>query len=67
MITKFKITNITCGACVKLSTGALEDLPGVKRVIIGEDGSATIESDSEIPWEDIKNVLAEVDKKAILI
>lgn len=63
MRTNFKITNLTCDACVKISSMALKKLPGVKNVEIKEDGSALLESDKEITWEEIENALAKVDKK----
>ena len=60
----FKITNITCDACIKLSSAALRSLPGVTTVTIEKDGTATVKSDGELSWEDIKTALAEVDKIA---
>lgn len=61
----FKITNIACEACIKLSSMALKKIPGVKSVEIESNGSAAIESDKEIAREDIAGALAKVDKKAI--
>jgi len=63
MKTNFKITNLVCDACVKISAAALRELPGVKSVEIGKDGSASLESDKEINWEEIENALANVDKR----
>jgi copper chaperone CopZ len=63
----FKITNITCEACIKISQAVLRDLPGVTKADIKSDGSATIEADREVDWKEIKNALAEVDKNASLI
>lgn len=60
----FKINNITCDACIKLSSMALKKIPGVKNVEVKSDGSASIESDKEITDEEIANALAKVDKKA---
>jgi len=67
MTINFKINNITCEACVKISSMALKNLLGVKKVQIEKDGMATIESDRDIAWDEIKNVLAQADKQAILI
>ena len=38
-----------------------------EKVQIEKDGMATIESDRDIAWDEIKNVLAQADKQAILI
>jgi copper chaperone CopZ len=65
MKTNFKITNITCDACIKLSAMSLKKIPSVKNVEIKSDGSAMIESDKEIAKEEIENALSKVDKKAL--
>lgn len=67
MKTNFKITNIDCEACIKLSNSTLKNLPGVKNVQIEKDGIGFIESDRDIAWGEIELALAEVDKKAVLI
>lgn len=67
MTINFKITNVTCGACVKLGQAALENLSGVKKIEIKNNGLAIIESDREIAWEEIKNVLNEVNLNVSLI
>jgi copper chaperone CopZ len=61
---KFKINEITCGACVKLSNMALKKIPGVKNVDVKNTGEAMIESDKEITNEEISDALAKVDKTA---
>ena len=63
MKTKFKITNIDCEACIKLSVSVLQDIPGVTLVEIGQDGSGFLESDKPITPEQIIKSLEEVDKK----
>jgi len=63
--TNFKITNLHCGACVKISTMALKKIAGVKNVKVEENGAAEIEAEKEIAPEEIKKVLAEVDKTAV--
>lgn len=59
----FKITNLTCEACVKLSNKALKSLPGVQEVNVNlATGDTKIKSQTELNWEDIKNNLATVNK-----
>jgi len=59
----FKITNLDCEACIKLSTMALSKLPGVKTVKIDlKTGLTEVLSDQELSWDDIKSSLAEVNK-----
>lgn len=60
---EFHITNITCEACVKLSTTVLSELPGVSAVKVDKDtGKTTVEADREITREELMKALAEVDK-----
>ena len=63
----FKITNIDCPACVKLSKSAIQSLPGVKSVEIDQAGLGKVEGDDQLTWEEIEKALAEVDKMASLI
>lgn len=67
MITKFKITNVTCDACLKLSKVALNSLPGVKKIEIEKDGVTTLETEQTVSFADIKEALEKVDKKISLI
>lgn len=67
MLINFKITNITCEACIKLSKSALGSLPGVKNIAVNNDGLTTLESDTDISMAEIKEVLEKVDKKISLI
>ncbi len=60
----FKITDITCGACIKLSELSLKKIPGVKKVEIESNGAAMIEADREITKEEISGALAKADKTA---
>lgn len=62
MTIKFKITNIECEACVKLSKQALEKLSGVRSVAIDTSGAATIEADAVIQFADIEKSLSAVGK-----
>ncbi len=59
----FKITDITCDACIKLSSMALKKIPGVKSVEIDRNGSTAVELDKEITEDEIANALAKIDKK----
>lgn len=67
MIINFKIDDVHCEACVKLSNAALKSLPGVQRVEIEQGGLGMIETESNISWEEVREALAKVDKKATLI
>lgn len=58
----FTITNITCDACIKLSSMALKKIPGVTSVEIDKSGKTSVESKNEISEDDITNALAEVEK-----
>jgi copper chaperone CopZ len=61
--TKFKITNITCEACVKLSTVALKKLPGFESVNIDEkSGLVSLKSTNEVTWDGIVAALKAVGK-----
>lgn len=62
---EFKITNLTCEACIKLSTMALKKIPGVYGAKVDlASGKAEIESEWEISWNEIAEALAKVDKIA---
>ena len=64
-ISKFKITNINCEACIKLSSMELKKLPGVSQVKIESNGYVELESDTEIAWDQITEALKSVDKTAV--
>lgn len=62
--TKFKITNLDCEACVKLSTMALKSIDGVISVKIDlKSGETELNADHEITWDKIVEALKNVDKK----
>lgn len=61
----FKITDITCDACIRLSSMALKKIPGVKSVEVKSDGSAAVETDKKISNEEIVAALAKVEKRAV--
>ncbi len=61
----FKITNITCDACVKVSTMVLKKIPGVTDVQINSENGDTIVSVDHDAKEEIINALKAVDKEVI--
>lgn len=67
-IIKFKITDLNCEACVKLSEEALRSIPGVSRVEVDlKSGLAEVAATREIDWEEIAGSLMAIDKKAKII
>ena len=63
----FKITDLNCDACVKLSLSALKRIEGITSVKIDQkSGSAEILAEKNIAWDDIVNALAFVNKHAQL-
>ena len=64
---KFKITNLTCAACVKLSESALKSVPGIKDARVDlKSGEASITADKAIVWKDITEALAAVGKQGYI-
>lgn len=60
---KFRITNLTCEACVKLSIMALKSIVGVQSATVDlKTGEAMIMSDHEISSADINRSLQEIKK-----
>ncbi|MDP2656042.1 MAG: heavy metal-associated domain-containing protein [bacterium] len=67
-VTKFRITNLSCGACVKLSVGALEKISGVTSASVDlATGSAELMADRDVSWDEITGALKEVNKEAVEI
>lgn len=65
-IIKFKITNITCDACVKLSNMALKKIPGVSEINIDQNsGEGQLLSNQDTSWEQIYSALQSVGKNAV--
>lgn len=63
---KFKITNLTCEACIKLATLALKKIPGVLQVNISlATGNTELITDQETNWEQIYSALQSVGKNAV--
>lgn len=64
----FKITNLTCEACIKLSTRALKAIPGVSEINIDlKSGEAKVVSDQAISWDQVFSALQSVGKNAVKV
>lgn len=65
-VIKFKITNLTCNACVKLSTMALKTIPGVSDIKIAlATGDAELTSSQATGWDQVYAALQSVGKSAV--
>ena len=63
---KFRIKNITCAACIKLSTMALEKISDVAKVTVDlETGLVELEAERDVAWNEITNALRVVGKEAV--
>ncbi len=61
---KFKIINLTCEACVKLSIRALKKIPGVTNAMVDlSSGASEITADREVAFEEIVATLKSVEKE----
>lgn len=55
----FKITNLTCEACIKMCTLTLKKIPGISKVAIKlTDGLAMVEADQTVTLDVIRQALA---------
>lgn len=62
---RFKISNLTCEACVKLSVAALKKIPGVTEATVDLDnGLANMRSSEAVPWEEIEKALGGIGQRA---
>lgn len=62
---QFRITNINCDACVKLSVMALEKVPGVSQAVVDQaTGAVSLTADRAVPWDEITAALQTVGKTA---
>lgn len=60
---KFKITNLTCEACVKISKMELGDISGVTDVSIDQkSGIVNLSTEREIAWSEIESALRAAGK-----
>ena len=65
MKTNFRISNLDCEACIKLSTLALKEIPGIENIEIHlQTGEASIEAPETITFEQIKDTLQKIGKNA---
>lgn len=65
-IIKFRIANLTCSACVKLSTEALRKITGVEEASVDlASGQAEIVATRNIEWEEIEKSLKGIGKEAM--
>jgi copper chaperone CopZ len=68
MQTHFRITNLSCEACVKLSKSVLRDIPGIEAIDINlQIGDSFVEAPEPIAFEKIQNALQEVGKEVTKI
>ncbi|MDO8668992.1 MAG: heavy metal-associated domain-containing protein [Candidatus Buchananbacteria bacterium] len=65
---KFRITNLTCEACVKLSIMALKKIPHASNIEVDlTSGLGKVQSSQVIGFCEIEKALESVDKKAIVL
>ena len=65
-IKNFRIKNITCAACVKLSRSALEKIAGVTQAIVSlETGEVELSAERAVEWNEITDALRVVGKEAV--
>lgn len=60
--TKFVLSNLNCGACVKVSQMKIKKIPGVKNVDLqqhGGEADGVLEADREITIEEIQLSLSD--------
>lgn len=57
MTLTFKITNLHCDACVKVTTMALQKLPGVMEVTVDKTGAGRIVSEEPIERHGVTEAL----------
>ena len=66
IITHFRITNLTCEACVKISKMALEEIESVSEVNVDlKTGAVELISTEAIEWGRIYSELESLGKNAI--
>ncbi|HLC69949.1 MAG TPA: hypothetical protein VJH75_02795 [Patescibacteria group bacterium] len=63
VITKFKLSNLNCEACVKVSKLKIGQIDGVESVLIkgaGSEANGQLESTREISLSEIKQALVDL-------
>lgn len=62
----FKIADLACQACIKLSMAALRAIPGIADVKIDlASGASTVTSSENTSWKQIESALRSVGKTAV--
>ena len=62
----FRITDLTCEACIKLSTMAFKTIPSVSEIKIDlKSGDAKVVSTQDTSWDQVLSALQSVGKNAI--
>ncbi|HBA36380.1 TPA: hypothetical protein DCZ15_00735 [Candidatus Falkowbacteria bacterium] len=60
----FKLDGLSCEACIKIATGCIEEIPGVKEIKIDlATGQAEVVSAAEINLDMIRRSLADTTYK----
>lgn len=64
-LTNFTLTGLTCGACAKLATRALDKIDGVSNVEVMENGNAKLTAERVVEKKEVSAALAGTDYKVI--
>lgn len=66
MLTKFKLSGLTCPACQKVTQNLIGSIAGVKKVAVSLDTQvAEIEAEREITKDEVKEVLKDTHYRVI--
>lgn len=60
------ITNLTCGACIKVCTMILKKIDSVETVNIGEDGATRITSTKPLDMDQVRKALKEKGYETVI-
>lgn len=65
--TTYTVTGMTCGNCVNHVTEEVSEIPGVTAVNVElEGGSMSVTSEVEVPFEAIKEAVAEAGEYTVV-
>ena len=65
MITKIKLSGLTCPSCKKLTEMKIAEIPGVTSVTVDlKEAAAEITADRKITVDEVNNILVETHYKA---
>ncbi len=68
VVTKIKLTNLSCQACQKLTAKKIQQIPGVTSVQVNlENGQAEIVGTREITLDEVNSALAGTNYQALQI